>query len=85
VYYNADGLWPPDSVTVGDGPTMGIDMELPVGGSIKGQVIEEVGGKPLAGVMVCASRGWEEREPRCVPTDADGRYDIVGLLTLIHR
>lgn len=80
-FYDADGLWPADSVTVGDGPTTGIDMELPEGGSIKGQVTEEVGGKPLAGVMVCAGRGFEEREPTCTPTDANGRYEIVGLRT----
>ncbi len=81
MYYDADGLWPSDSVTVGDGPTTGIDMELPEGGTVRGQVTEEVGGKPLAGVMVCAGRGFEEREPRCVPTDGDGRYKIVGLWT----
>lgn len=84
MYYDDDGLWPSDSVTVGDGPVTGIDMELPEGGSIKGQVTEELEGKPLAGVMVCAGRGWESNEPSCVPTDADGRYDIVGLKTDIY-
>lgn len=78
-YYDADGLWPPDSVAVGDGPTTGIDVELPEGGTVKGRVTEEVGGNPLAGVMVCAGRGYAETEPVCVPTDADGRYEIVGL------
>ena len=84
MYYDADGLWPSDSVTVGDGPLTGIDMELPEGGSVSGQVTEELGGKPLAGVMVCAGRGWESSEPSCVPTDAEGRYDIVALKTDIY-
>jgi Carboxypeptidase regulatory-like domain len=78
-YYDVDGMWPSDSVTVGEGPTTGIDVELPEGGRVKGQVTEEVGGNPLAGVMVCAGRGWEHREPVCVPTDANGRYEIIGL------
>jgi hypothetical protein len=80
-YYDADGTWPPDSVTVGDGPTTDIDTELPQGGTVKGQVTEELVGKPLAGVMVCAGRGFEHREPSCDPTDSDGRYEIVGLWT----
>jgi hypothetical protein len=80
-FYDQDGLWPSDSVTVGDGPTTGIDMELPAGGSIRGQVTEEVGGKPLAGVRVCAARQYENSEPSCVLTDAGGRYEIVGLRT----
>ena len=84
MYYDADGVWPSDSVAVGNGPLTGIDVELPEGGSVSGQVREELGDKPLAGVMVCASRGWEEREPSRAPTDADGRYKIVGLWTDIY-
>jgi hypothetical protein len=80
-FYDQDGLWPTDSVTVGDGPTTGIDMELPEGGSIRGQLTEEVGSKPLAGVMVCATRQYEDSESSCAPTDADGKYEIVGLRT----
>lgn len=80
-FYDQDGLWPSDSVTVGDGPTTGIDMELPEGGSIKGQVTEEIGGEPLADVRVCAARQYENSEPSCVLTDAGGRYEIVGLRT----
>jgi len=56
-------------------------MELPAGGILSGRVTEEVGGNPLAGVMVCAGRGWEERDPVCAPTDAAGKYEIVGLFT----
>ncbi len=80
--YDQDGLWPTDPVTVGGGKTTGIDVELPEGGSIEGQVTDEAEGKPLAGVVVCTWRGFEEREkPRCDPTDADGRYAIAGLVT----
>lgn len=81
-FYDQDGHWPSDSVTVDDGPTTGINMELPEGGSISGRVTEEVGDKPLAGVMVCANRQFEEREPpSCALTNEDGRYEIVGLRT----
>lgn len=83
-YYDADGHWPPDPVTVGGSLLTGIDALLPEGGSVSGQVTEELAGKPLAGVLVCAGRGWEEREPRCIPTDVDGRYEIVGLQTDIY-
>lgn len=84
IYYDADGVWPSDSVTVGDGPTSGIDAELPEGGTVRGRVTEEVGGNPLAGVMVCAGRGYHDSEPSCTPTDADGRYEIVALWTDIY-
>jgi hypothetical protein len=80
-YYDADGVWPSDSVTVGNDPTTGIDIELPEGGSVRGRVTEELGGTPLAGVMVCAGRGFHDGEPSCTPTDADGRYEILGLWT----
>jgi hypothetical protein len=83
-YYDADGMWPTDSVTVADAPLTGIDMELPEGGTLSGRVTEELGGKPLAGVLVCAGHGWEENEPVCVPTDADGTYEIVALSTDIY-
>ncbi|HEX4670541.1 MAG TPA: carboxypeptidase regulatory-like domain-containing protein [Solirubrobacterales bacterium] len=83
-YYDADGLWPVESITVGESQLTGIDVELPEGGSVSGQVSEELGGKPLSGVLVCAGRGWESNEPRCVPTDAEGKYDIVGLQTDIY-
>lgn len=83
-YYNSDGQWPPDSVTVGDGATTGIDTELPEGGTVKGRVTEELEGQPLAGVRVCAGQGWENREQLCVSTDAKGDYEIVGLATDIY-
>jgi hypothetical protein len=83
-YYDADGHWPPDSVAVDDGPTSGIDTELPQGGTVKGRVTEELGGQALAGVLVCAGHGWENREPSCVSTDPNGEYEIVGLQTDIY-
>lgn len=84
IYYDADGAWPADSVAVGDGRTSGIDVELPQGGTVKGRVTEELGGKPLAGVLVCAGQGWEDRDPICIPTNDKGNYEIVGLRTDIY-
>ena len=84
-YYNPDHMWPPDHVTVGTSALTGIDKELEEGGSIEGQVTEESGGEPLAGVMVCAGRGWEGQEPRCASTDADGQFDLFGLVNDEYR
>lgn len=84
-YYDPDHMWPPDPVTVGTGALTGIDKELEEGGSIEGQVTDEAGGEPLAGVIVCAGRGWEGQEPRCASTDADGRFDVFGLVNEEYR
>lgn len=79
-YYNADNAWPPDRVTVGSGPVTGVDKELAEGASIEGRVTDERGGQPLAGVEVCATPGYEGTAARCALTDAQGRYDVFGLL-----
>jgi PASTA domain-containing protein len=84
-YYNPDHMWPPDHVAVGTGALTGIDKELEEGGSIEGQVTDEAGGEPLAGVMVCAGRGWQGQEPRCASTDDEGRFDVFGLVNEEYR
>jgi hypothetical protein len=79
--YDPDNQWPGEPVTVGTGPVTGVDVELPEGGSIKGQVTDEVGGEPLMGVSVCVTPQYENTTPRCVVTNAEGQYEIVGLTT----
>lgn len=84
-YYNPDHMWPADHVTVEASALADIDEELEEGGSIEGQVTDEEGGEPLAGVTVCAGRGWEGHEPRCASTDADGRFEVFGLVNDEYR
>lgn len=78
-YYSGKGSWNADPIEVGDGNVTGIDAALDTAGSIEGRVISAAGGAPLGGVKVCAYDGFEDHEPNCALTGADGRYAVVGL------
>lgn len=72
------------AVAVGDGPTSGVDVELPEGGTVRGRVTEELEGNPLTDLTVCAGHGWESTRPICVRTGVDGSYEIIGLTSDIY-
>lgn len=84
-YYDQKDFWNYDPVSVGAAATTGVDAELTEGGSIEGRVISELDDTPLGGVEVCAKYEYEDREPGCAVTDADGRYLIVGLWEREYR
>lgn len=84
-YYKHRDFWNYDPVSVGAAATSGVDAELTEGGSIEGQVTSELDGTPLGGVEVCAKYEYEDREPGCAITDANGKYLIVGLWEREYR
>jgi len=60
-------------------PTEHVNAALEEGGEIEGQVVSEVGGAPIQGVLVCAEQDLGDAETGCDLTDADGNYKIIGL------
>ncbi len=64
--------------------TEGIDAELALGGQIRGEVTAAVGGEPLSGAYVCATKVGGGEGGSCTETEF-GEYTISGLATGSYR
>jgi hypothetical protein len=81
IYHNASTLQAATPVTVGHGPTTGVDGHLGVGGMLAGHV-SDASGHPLAGVTVVAYPiGDVPSVGTQTGTNGSGNYTILGLGT----
>jgi ell wall binding domain 2 (CWB2)/Carboxypeptidase regulatory-like domain len=81
IYHNASTLQAATPVTVGHGPTTGVDGHLGVGGMLAGHV-SDASGHPLAGVTVVAYPiGDVPSVGTQTGTNGSGNYTVLGLGT----
>ncbi len=65
--------------------TSNVDIALPEGGQVEGQVTSAATGLPLADAQACAEGDGPSLETKCADTDANGHYLIDGLETSAYR